>query len=66
MKLKANAKHKTLDRIFKVLEIDLAAQRVKCEGHVDKSICILCPVTQECESPWFRLEDVELEITKKD
>jgi hypothetical protein len=67
MKLSASAKHKTLKRTFKVIEIDLAAQRVKCEGHVEKGICVLCQVTEEgCDLPWFKLNDVELEITKED
>ena len=50
-----------------MIEIDLAAQRVKCEGHVEKGICILCQVTEEgCDIPWFRLDDVELKINQED
>jgi hypothetical protein len=66
MKLEASAKHNKLDRIFKVLEIDLVARRIKCEGHVEKGTCVLCRVTESCESPWFSLDDVKLEIISED
>ena len=64
MKLTATANHKALNREFKVLEIDLAAQRVKCDGHVDKGYCVLCELTGDegCDLPWFRIGDVELTI----
>ena len=66
MRLEAKAKHKTLDKTFKVLEIDLARHRVQCEGHVDRGVCVYCLATEECDKPWFNLSDVELEIIKED
>lgn len=65
LKLTATAKHKRLNQEFNVLEIDLERQVVKCEGYVDKGVCIYCPVTTECNTPWFWLKDVELNIKNK-
>lgn len=62
MELTAIAKHKILKRSFKVLEIDFKKQMVKCKGKVDKGVCHYCSVTVECQEPWFRLGDVDLEI----
>lgn len=64
MRLTAKAQHKALGREFKVMEIDLVAQRVKCEGKVGRQYCVLCEQVgaSECLIPWFRIEDVELEI----
>ena len=68
MRLTATAKHKTLNREFKVLEIDLAAQRIKCEGSVERQHCVLCEQIGkdgECPLPWFRIRDAELKIEEE-
>ena len=68
MRLVATAKHKTLKREFRVLEIDLENQRVKCEGSVERHYCVLCEQMgrdKECPCPWFRIDAVELSVTEE-
>jgi hypothetical protein len=64
VRLTAIARYKTLNQEFKVLEIDLQAQRVKCEGEVERKYCVLCDQIGKnvCPLPWFRIGDVELTI----
>jgi len=71
LRYSAVAKHKTLNQEFKVSNIDLVNQVVKCEGKAQKKDCLYCTALlssgygqpeEICDEPAFKLNDVELAI----
>jgi len=71
LRYSAVAKHNTLNQEFKVSNIDLVNQVVKCEGKAQLKDCVYCNALLSygygepegiCDEPAFKLNDVELAI----
>ena len=64
--MKIFAKHKKLDREFKVIEWNAISKTVKCEGEVQGGYCIYCDVDKPCSMPEFKFDDVEFRVDIED